>query len=518
MRIRSSYALVATILTLAVMGLAPAASAEGSLADRFIAAGGGDSFTAPIGTGGYAATTCLTDPTDDVVDLDNDGVAIDEERGDITDFCATYGSTTTTLSLEVVSPTDPATDINWNGSLIGWFIDVQGDGNGDYFAGGFLDDEGALAGNVEDRNVSGSAEVVCPADFTYSGGVFTIEFDNDCIGDPDSISVNPGYIYDQRVGDTDGVATFDEAPNEEDFTDPLDQTFSGVNRYAGGERIGTAVAISQAQFGDGEADTVVLARQDLFPDAMTGTPLAIELNAPILLTQTEVLSGLTEAEIGRATGGEGTVVILGGTAAVSEEVANGLTDAGYTVVRYGGANRFQTAVAIAQALGSPTTVLAADGGTYQDALVAGTAAPTVDGAVLLTDGGTVPPATEAYLAATETDVTAIGASAATALPDVTSIGTDDPIETAVAVAEAYYPNSTVIGIARVDEFPDALAGGAFIGSPSVGPGPILFVETDALPGAVSDYITDNEVDGVAIFGGVAAISAEVEDAISALIS
>lgn len=517
MRIRSSYALVATILTLAVMGLAPAASAEGSLADRFIAAGGGDSFTAAVGASGYAATTCLTDPTDDVVDLDNDGVAIDEERGDITDFCATYGSTTTTLSLEVVSPTDPATDINWNGSLIGWFIDVQADGNGDYFAGGFLDDEGALAGNVEDRNVSGSAEVVCDADFTYSGGVFTLEFDNDCIGDPDSISVSPGYIYDQRVEDTEGVATFDEAPNDDAFPAPVEGTIGGVTRYAGGERIGTAVAISQAQFGDGEADTVVLARQDLFPDAMTGTPLAIALNAPILLTQTDVLSGLTEAEIGRVTGGEGTVVILGGTAAVSEAVETALTDAGYTVVRYGGSNRFQTAVAVAQALGSPTTVLAADGGTYQDALVAGTAAPTVDAAVLLTDGGTVPPATEAYLAAGEVDVTAIGASAATALPEVESVGTDDPIETAVAVAEAYYPDSTVVGIARVDEFPDALAGGAYVGNPAVGPGPILFVETEALPGAVSDYLIDNAVDSAAIFGGVAAISAEVQDAIDEIV-
>ena len=142
---------------------------------------------------------------------------------------------------------------------------------------------------------------------------------------------------------------------------------------------------------------------------------------------------------------------------------------------------------------------------------------TADGAVLLTDGATVPPATEAYLDATAEDVTAIGSAAASALPDADSIVGADPIETAVEVAEAYFPLATLVGVARVDEFPDALAGGAYVGSPDVGPGPILFVETDSLPQVVADYITDQGVDSVAVFGGVAAISAQVEDALSALV-
>lgn len=519
MRTRTIRMLFAATLSVALMGLAgPAAAAESSLAERFLATGAPGGFTNAVSASGYAGTMCGSDPTGDVMNLEDDGATIDEDRADITGYCVNYGATEISLSLTVDNPTDPTEDVNWNGSLIGWFIDVQDDGAGDYFAAGTLNDAGELAGVVEDVNVEGEAAEVCEATFEYADGRFTITLPNDCIGDPDTVSVSAGYVYDQRVEDTDGVAVRDDAPGDEGFLAPVGAAQNpGVNRYAGGERIGTAVAISQARFGDGEADTVVLARQDLFPDAMTGTPLAISLDAPILLTETATLSGLTEAEISRVTGGSGTVVLLGGTAAIDESVATALSDAGYTVVRYGGSNRFETAVAIAQALGSPSTVLAADGGTYQYALIAGTAAPTVDGAVLLTDGATVPPATAAYIDASAEDVTAIGSAAASALPDDDSVVGADPIETAVEVAETYYPLATSIGVARVDEFPDALAGGAFIGSPDVGPGPMLFVETDSLPEAVSDYITEQGVDSVAIFGGVAAISAEVEDAIDALV-
>ena len=453
-----------------------------------------------------------------MVNLEAQTTQIDEDAADITDFCVNYGAASTSLSLDVVAPTDPATDINWNASLIGWFIDTNGDGGGEFFVSGKLE-SGGMVGSVEDRS-STPASDVCDATFSYANGTFTLAFANTCIGSPESLSVNPGYIYDQRIGDEDGVAVFDDAPNGDGaFEGPVTQSPDlGVVRYAGGERIATAVAVAQARFGDGEADTVVLARQDLFPDALAGTPLAISLDAPILLTETDSLSALTEAEIARLTGGEeGTIVLLGGTEAISEDVELALTGAGYTVVRHGGSNRFETAVAIAGALGSPATIFAADGGTHTYPLMAGTAAPQVDGAVLLTDGSTVPPATQEYLDATGSDVTAIGSAAAAALPDADSIAAADPIATAVDVAEAYFPTASVVGIARVDEFPDALAGGAYVGSDAVGPGPMLFVETDTLSDTVADYITAQAPDAAVIFGGVVAVSQDVEDAIAALL-
>jgi len=54
-----------------------------------------------------------------------------------------------------------------------------------------------------------------------------------------------------------------------------------VTRLAGADRVGTAIAISQATFpAAGSAGAVILARDDDFPDALAGAPLAAKLHAP----------------------------------------------------------------------------------------------------------------------------------------------------------------------------------------------------------------------------------------------
>src|SRR5690349_4298663 len=68
-------------------------------------------------------------------------------------------------------------------------------------------------------------------------------------------------------------------------------------RLAGPNRFGTAAAIAQASFGS--AATVLIARADLFPDALAGGYLAgsTGTGAPILLTRTDALPSETAAAI-----------------------------------------------------------------------------------------------------------------------------------------------------------------------------------------------------------------------------
>jgi hypothetical protein len=75
-----------------------------------------------------------------------------------------------------------------------------------------------------------------------------------------------------------------------------------VQRVAGAERIATSIAISTADFEAAEAGAVVLTRADAFPDALAGTPLAVQEDAPLLLTFPETLDA---APTGRAEGGTG---------------------------------------------------------------------------------------------------------------------------------------------------------------------------------------------------------------------
>ena len=74
---------------------------------------------------------------------------------------------------------------------------------------------------------------------------------------------------------------------------PREAVAGEVVRLAGSERIATAVAISRAGFADGSAGAAVLARADLFADALAGAPLAVAVGGPLMLTPGAALAEAT---------------------------------------------------------------------------------------------------------------------------------------------------------------------------------------------------------------------------------
>ena len=140
----------------------------------------------------------------------------------------------------------------------------------------------------------------------------------------------------------------------------LGQRISGRSRYD------TAVAISQEGWPE-TTKTVVLARGDDFPDALAGTPLAHQLEAPMLLTQKDKLTASTKEEIERLAAEK--VIILGSSNAVSNKVSDEIKSMGIEVVRYGGRSRSDTAAIIADKLPNKgDTAILAYGMNYPDAL------------------------------------------------------------------------------------------------------------------------------------------------------
>jgi hypothetical protein len=217
------------------------------------------------------------------------------------------------------------------------------------------------------------------------------------------------------------------------------------------------------------------------------------------------------AELSRATGGGSTgatVFLLGGSAALSPNIETQLTSAGYKVVRYGGATRYATAVMVADALGSPTTILEATGTNFPDALAAGAAAAKVNGAVLLTDGSKMHPDTAAYTGAHPGTRYAIGGAAAAADPGATAVSGTDRYDTAVKVAGKFFFQPPVAGLASGTNYPDALAGGLHAVSKG---GPLLLTPTTSLAAITAQYIRDRVPDlgTVYAYGGPAAINDSV---------
>jgi SpoIID/LytB domain protein len=285
----------------------------------------------------------------------------------------------------------------------------------------------------------------------------------------------------------------------------------GVARLSGEDRYRTAIAVSADAFPAGTADAAVLASSANYPDALVGVPLAKAKHGPILLSGADAIGPLTQDELKRATGGDGTVYLLGGTVALSDNVANQLTTAGYTVKRIGGANRFETAVLVARELNDPDTLLEATGTTFVDALAAGAAAAKADGAILLTDGSRQAPQTAAYLASRTTAKRyAVGGSAVAADRTATPLAGSDRYATATIVAGNFFPDAELAGLASGGNYPDALSGGLHA---VLKGGPLLLTDSKALAAATGDYLRNDagNITSVFVYGGPSAVADTVLD-------
>lgn len=198
-----------------------------------------------------------------------------------------------------------------------------------------------------------------------------------------------------------------------------------VHRLAGADRIQTAidvaaqvfntVGIGTSDIGDGKGDisTVILARKDLFADALAASALADAGHHPILLTDSNTLTPATQNAL--VAFGVKRVIIMGGTGAVSDGVkASVAATAGITdVQRVGGADRAATARALADLLTNGKTKLngsvapaftangavVATGWDFPDALSAGPHAGVKGFPILFTKGASVPQSTKDFFTA-----------------------------------------------------------------------------------------------------------------------
>lgn len=165
------------------------------------------------------------------------------------------------------------------------------------------------------------------------------------------------------------------------------ETVETVRRIAGDTRFETAAAAAEEVGGNraflargaGPAD------QAPWADALAVGAWAATQGIPVLLTEADVLPEETAA----ALDGRAEVIVVGGTAAVSEDVAQAVTAHAAAVRRIGGSSRLVTsalAFAAARADGVDVARVAlATSADYPDALAAGPAVAALGGSLLLVD-------------------------------------------------------------------------------------------------------------------------------------
>jgi subtilisin family serine protease len=161
-----------------------------------------------------------------------------------------------------------------------------------------------------------------------------------------------------------------------------------VRRIRAANRYGTAALIAAELPAGPEAFVVEGANADPargWPDALSASSLAAAQRRPILLVTRDRLPAETAAAL---RGRDATIV--GGSASVSDGVAGAMGQHAGTVRRIAGPTRYATSVAVAdeaRARGiSPATTWLATGRAFADGLVAGAAAGSAGGILLLVDG------------------------------------------------------------------------------------------------------------------------------------
>lgn len=170
-----------------------------------------------------------------------------------------------------------------------------------------------------------------------------------------------------------------------------------ATRIAGTNRAGTAAAISAATF-DPLVPVVYIANGDTFPDALAGAAAGAFQGGPVLLVTKDSVPPETGDELRRLL--PRSIVILGGTGAVSEEVEAEMQT--YTlpplVSRAAGDDRYETAVAVSQVtFTTAERVFLATGLNFPDALAGGPVAADGAGPLLLVPGTCVPAAVRAEI-------------------------------------------------------------------------------------------------------------------------
>lgn len=158
------------------------------------------------------------------------------------------------------------------------------------------------------------------------------------------------------------------------------------------DAVATAIALSQLAVPAGPTDVVLLARDDVFADALASGLLQGAWDAPLLLTGSDALDPRVVAELDRLDPTQ--VVVLGREAAISDDVVDALVARDHAVLRIGGEDRVATALLIADEVADEVEevlVVRAFGDgdpsrAFADALGAGALAADHLAPVLLTPG------------------------------------------------------------------------------------------------------------------------------------
>lgn len=266
------------------------------------------------------------------------------------------------------------------------------------------------------------------------------------------------------------------------------ERIAGMNRYDTSATIATKFAKN--------AEKLILASGENFADALAGSPLSGDLNAPILLTQFKEMPRETELTIKSIKPKE--AYVIGGNSSVNESQLKFFQKA----TRVSGTDRIGTSVEvnkIRKALNPNMQQSIYNSFVYPDALAAGPLASKMKLELIPVEKANNPN----YIFGGESTVKYNG--------NVTKrFSGKDRYETSVEIAKEYLKHSTskkTVIVASGEDYPDALSSSIIS---KVKDAPIVLVGKNYIPDSVRNFLKDNQIENIIIVGGVNSVSQKVQ--------
>ncbi len=291
-----------------------------------------------------------------------------------------------------------------------------------------------------------------------------------------------------------------------------------VTRIAGADRYVTSREIAKAlknEYGVSKFAAVVIADGRNYPDALASSYLAVRKKAAIILTE-PTQEQETVQWVKKNVKAKGSVYIAGGTGSVRLSIERSLRSAGFSVLRLGGKDRYETNMKILrEAKVGYQEILVTTGLDFADSLSAsGVALP-----ILLVRGNGLTADQKLYLKGLNTkkytiiggtDVVSAGiAKDLAAYGKVARITGKTPYDRSVRLAAKFAnAKATAILLAPGEAFPDGLCGGplaALSGKPM-----LLSASKQSIYGKAvaftKSFLASRPISGVTVFGGSCWIS------------
>lgn len=298
----------------------------------------------------------------------------------------------------------------------------------------------------------------------------------------------------------------------EAYTLEFSKVITKQQKLIGTTRYETAIKVSEQGWSNG-ATNVVLVSGTAIADALSATPFANAINAPILLTQKDSLNKETRTKLKELA--TKNVYIVGGEGVVSKNIEEELKEDGITVDRIYGATRESTALEVAKRLNKikPITEVAVVNGYIglADAVSIAAVAANKDMPIILSSVDNLSSEIDKFIKSNNINNSyiiggegVISTSLESKLPNAKRISGQTRKETNAKVIETFYKNNELDniyvskdGMANESQLIDALAVGVLAAKNN---SPILLVSNN-LNNTQEDIINTKSFKSLTQVGG-----------------